>query len=40
MLESKLIALIASMLHVDQAVVRLDATIAGDLAADSLDMVS
>jgi acyl carrier protein len=39
-LESQLIALIASTLHVDQTVVRPAATLAGDLAADSLDMVS
>jgi acyl carrier protein len=39
-LESQLTALIASTLHVDQAAVRPDATLAGDLGADSLDMVS
>jgi acyl carrier protein len=39
-IESQIRALIASTLHIDQAKIRRDATFAGDLAADSLDLVS
>jgi acyl carrier protein len=39
-IESRVTALIASTLHIDQAMVTGDATLAGDLTADSLDLVS
>jgi acyl carrier protein len=39
-IEARIAALIASKLHVDQSTLRHDATIAGDLGADSLDLVS
>jgi acyl carrier protein len=39
-LESQIIALIASTLHVDETAIRRDTSIAGALGADSLDLVS
>jgi acyl carrier protein len=39
-IESQITALVASTLHVDEAIVRRDATFAGDLGADSLDLVA
>ncbi|HKQ12468.1 MAG TPA: acyl carrier protein [Steroidobacteraceae bacterium] len=39
-IESQITALIAATLHVDEAVIHRDASIAGDLGADSLDFVS
>jgi acyl carrier protein len=39
-IESQISALVASTLHVDTAMVRRDATFAGDLAVDSLDLVA
>ena len=39
-IESQITALVASTLHVDEAMVDRDATFAGDLGADSLDLVS
>jgi acyl carrier protein len=39
-IESRIRSLVASTLGVDEAMVRPDATLAGDLGADSLDMVA
>jgi acyl carrier protein len=39
-IDSQITALIASALRVDEAMVRRDTTFAGDLAADSLDLVA
>ena len=39
-IESQIVALIASTLHVDETSIRRDSSIAGALGADSLDFVS
>ena len=39
-IESKITELVAATLNVDQAIVRRDRTLAGDLGADSLDSVA
>ncbi len=39
-IESRLVALIASTLHVDETAIRRDTSIAGTLGADSLELVS
>jgi acyl carrier protein len=39
-IESQIVALIASTLHVDETAIRRDTSIVGTLAADSLDLVS
>jgi acyl carrier protein len=39
-IESQITALIAATLRVDEAMIRRDATLAGDLGADSLDFVA
>ena len=39
MIQEKLISIIADQLHIDEEAVTLDATLMGDLGADSLDVV-
>ena len=39
-IESQIRSLVASTLRVDEAMIRPEATLAGDLGADSLDLVS
>jgi len=39
-IEAQIRSLVAATLHVEEAMIRPDATLAGDLGADSLDLVS